>query len=316
MQANSKRRFINVNFTMSYEEYDAGSIMPEYHLHNDYEIYILERGERIVSVDTAGTATSHTTVTPHIAAACLNSSAVETGPLEVCTVAGDSVLFSREEPHKSRGTGGFSGICIHFSERFLRKYFTEVSIAKYMELFTLRKIHLSEKQVSELKKMSDSFLPDTKTNFLRLARVFEILFDAAALDNKDSRQYNSPDGKTSLPIRNRITPGPASSTKKAQLFTYVDENYAYIQNLTELADMFAISESYLYKMFQTEFQMSPKTYINRLKIQNVCNRLKYSDATIRSVAEDHGFESYEHFCRLFKKEMGYTPTEYRNSHLT
>ncbi len=286
---NSKRRFINVDFTMSYEEYDAGFTMPEYHLHNDYEIYILERGERTVTL-ASSPAMSTTSNEPH--------------SVELCTTSGDVVLFERESPHKSRGTSAFSGICIHFSERFLKKYFTEISIVKLMDLFSLRMIHLPPQKVTELKAMTDAFVMDDDSNFLKLAKVFEMLMTA--------ERAVQPHNRTMTTITSPITTA-AHPTKKAQIFTYISENYAHITNLPELAETFEVSESYLYKIFQTEYAMSPKAYINRLRLQNICSRLKYSDATIRSIAENFGFESYEHFCRLFKKEMGCTPSAYRKS---
>ena len=85
----------------------------------------------------------------------------------------------------------------------------------------------------------------------------------------------------------------------------------YIKELKNLAQLFEISERYLFKLYQNQHGMTPKTYINKLKIQNICNRLKYSDAPIKNIAAAYGYESYEHFCRIFKKEMECTPTEYR-----
>lgn len=249
-QMNSRRKFINVNFTMSYEEYEEGFVMPEFHFHNDYEIYILERGNRIVSVNGE----------------------------EITTGAGDAMFFVKEELHKSKGTEGFAGICIHFSERFLKQYFTETAIDKIMEIVSTRKIHLNEKDIELIKKMTMEFVIDEEYNFLKLAKIFEIL--RASLPNSEN---------------NNITqnlPSPSKEKKSTQIFTYVDENYAYIKNLQELADLFEISEGYLFKIFQNKYGMTPKTYINKLKIKNICHSLKYSDATIKSIAAAYGFESY------------------------
>lgn len=264
---NSRRKFINVNFTMSYEEYKEGFIMPEFHFHNDYEMYLLEYGNRIVSI----------------------------ADEEIKTTAGDAVFFAREELHKSRGNDGFGGICVHFSERFLTRYFSNTAISKIMEIIKVRKLHLDENSISLIKKMTDEFVIDDEYNFLRLAKLFEILHE-----NMKSQESKPAEDSRSL--------NPQKST---QLFTYVDENYAYIKDLKELSDLFEISESYLFKLFQKEYGMTPKTYINKLRIQNICSRLKHSNRTIKSIAADYGFDSYEHFCRVFKKEVGICPTEYR-----
>lgn len=40
-------------------------------------------------------------------------------------------------------------------------------------------------------------------------------------------------------------------------------------------------------------------------------RLKYEKKSIKSIALDCGFDSYEHFINVFKKAVGCTPSEYK-----
>lgn len=266
---NSKRRFINVSYTMSYEEHSEGFTMPEFHFHNDYEIYILESGTRTVSI----------------------------GDEEFATGTGDVVLFASTMPHKSRGTGGFSGICIHFSEIYLKRYFTAAAIDRLKGVFEAKLIHISAEKLADIRRITDEFVVDDEDNFLKLARVFEILVEAL---------------KSKLAEIETVSPHEVKlKNKAAEVFEYVDENYAYIKSVAELAEHFEVSESYLFRIFKTKYNMTLKTYINKLRIKNICNRLKYSERAIKALAAEYGFESYEHFCRVFKKEMGCTPTEYR-----
>lgn len=268
---NSKRRFINVNYTMSYEEYDEGFTMPEFHFHNDYEIYILEKGRRIVSV----------------------------GDEELCTGAGDVVFFSSGIPHKSRGTEGFSGICIHFSEIYLKRYFTAAALDRLKGIYEAKRLHISVEKLADIKKMTEEFVTDDEDNFLKLAKVFEILREELKKDFSGKAEVvNKPEAKY--------------KNKAAEVLDYVDENYAYIKSVAELAERFEVSESYLFRIFKDKYSMTLKTYINKLRIKNICNRLKYSDRAIKVLAAEYGFESYEHFCRVFKKEMGCTPADYRS----
>lgn len=267
---NSKRRFINVSYTMSYEEHNEGFMMPEFHFHNDYEIYILESGTRTVSI----------------------------GDEEFATGAGDAVLFASTMPHKSRGTSGFSGICIHFSEIYLKRYFTAAAIDRIKTGFEAEIIHLSADKLADIKQMTEEFVIDDEDNFLKLAKVFEILKEAL---KKDFAEKTGSAESSEVKLKN----------KAAEVFEYVDENYAYIKSVAELAVHFEVSESYLFRIFKAKYDVTLKTYINKLRIKNICNRLKYSDRAIKVLAAEYGFENYEHFCRVFKKEMGCTPTEYR-----
>lgn len=58
--------------------------------------------------------------------------------------------------------------------------------------------------------------------------------------------------------------------------------------------------------------MTPKQYINHLRIKNACHRLRHMDGTVKSVSSECGFDSYEYFVSVFKKIVGCTPTEYRD----
>lgn len=58
-----------------------------------------------------------------------------------------------------------------------------------------------------------------------------------------------------------------------------------------------------------------KTYLNNLRIAEVCRRLSnfedYGNQTIEGIASSVGFRGYSHFCRTFKKVTGLTPGEYQ-----
>lgn len=281
---NTKRRFINVNFTMSYEEHEEGFTMPEFHFHNDYEIYILERGTRIVSI----------------------------GEDTFTTDAGDVVLFGSEVPHKSKGGDGFAGICIHLSERYLKRYFAVEAIERFKKIFDAKMIHISEGSLALIREMTRDFVIEDEDNFYRLARVFEILNDElkAQGDAHSSQDESNTHGLVDAAMSDNIGTIGKRTKKTDEIFTYVEDNYAYIKTMAELAEHFDVSESYLFRIFKQRYDMTPKTYINKLRIKNICKRLKYSEGTIKSVVAEYGFESYEYFSRVFKKEMGCGPREW------
>lgn len=281
---NKKRRFINVNYTMSYEEHEEGFTMPEFHFHNDYEIYILERGTRIVSI----------------------------GEDTFTTGAGDVALFDSEVPHKSKGSEGFAGICIHLSERYLKRYFATEAIERFKRLFNARVIHISEGSLAAIRKMTAEFVDEDEDNFYKLARVFGILNVEikAQGDAHSSQDESNTHGLVDAAMSDNIGTIGKRTKKTDEIFTYVEDNYAYIKTMAELAEHFDVSESYLFRIFKQRYDMTPKTYINKLRIKNICKRLKYSEGTIKSVVAEYGFESYEYFSRVFKKEMGCGPREW------
>ena len=264
----SIRKFIYDEFSISQEQYENGWTMPYPHYHNDYEIYLLESGLRIIKNDGN----------------------------DYVTRAFDAALFSPNIAHCSRGDSPFSGICIHFSQNYLNRHLTAPSRELLLECFNAPVISLSADAVSQIKNYADSFVISAPDNFVILTYILHTL--------------------TTELKKNAHIPTPfktEANTKAEKIFSYVDTNYTSIQTIAQLAESFDASEGYIFKIFHTKYGQTPKAYINELRINHACHRLKNTDTTVLSIATDCGFECYEYFIRLFKKIKKCTPTEYRKN---
>ena len=102
---------------------------------------------------------------------------------------------------------------------------------------------------------------------------------------------------------------------------YVKEAVYFIRNnyfrgitVADIAEHVSVNRSYLYKLFETTFQMSPKEFLTKFQISRAKELLSWSDISIESVARSCGYKDALAFSKVFKKTIGVSPTEYRKNH--
>ena len=77
------------------------------------------------------------------------------------------------------------------------------------------------------------------------------------------------------------------------------------------ADKLCLSSNYFGDMFKKETGKSPQEYIQEKVIELAKERISGTADTVSQIAYSLGFQYPQHFCRLFKKRVGYTPRDYR-----
>jgi AraC-like DNA-binding protein len=81
--------------------------------------------------------------------------------------------------------------------------------------------------------------------------------------------------------------------------------------LAELAAEFHFSENYLIRIFREAMGTTPHAYVGAARIRKAKLLLSSGNVTADRVAYECGFTDYAHFYRIFRKEMGCSPREYR-----
>ncbi|OJU36583.1 MAG: AraC family transcriptional regulator [Bacteroidales bacterium 45-6] len=105
------------------------------------------------------------------------------------------------------------------------------------------------------------------------------------------------------------------SKKKDQvdeLIHYMHENIEQQLTLDQLAKLSGLSASHLSLLFQRKTSCSPLQYLKHLRIQKACQLLDYTDMKIIQISPKVGFGDALYFTRIFKKETGLSPKEYRS----
>ena len=103
------------------------------------------------------------------------------------------------------------------------------------------------------------------------------------------------------------------SLQTVEAMNYVRGHYTDDINVESIADALKINRSYLSKLFKKNTGISLGEYIRKERIKAAANMLEFSDYTASEITEYLHFSSQSHFIQCFKKEMGCTPAQYRNT---
>ncbi|MDF2938099.1 MAG: AraC family transcriptional regulator [Paenibacillaceae bacterium] len=80
----------------------------------------------------------------------------------------------------------------------------------------------------------------------------------------------------------------------------------------EMAAGMNYSESYLRQLFRSYKGCTIPAYRMQVRISLAKDRLAYSDASLKEIAEACGFKTIQHFSRIFKRLEGITPGQWRS----
>ncbi len=86
-----------------------------------------------------------------------------------------------------------------------------------------------------------------------------------------------------------------------------------IVSIDDLADQLYVSKDYLRHLFLEYTNQSPIRHIINTRIENARQLLVRPELTIDQVARKCGFRNLYYFSRLFKRETGHSPSEFRRS---
>jgi len=215
---------------------------------------------------------------------------------------GDFVLIPRNVFHRTDGDGGLRYL-VHFSDSFLRKFFTEDTINGILQKipFLFRgEARVREQLLSVLDAMLAEFRQAEEAqrpqNEMKLSGfVYQLLYTMAYSTNTYVvRAYGD----------ERIT----------KIIQYINENYNRITDIEQIAQYFFISKYHLCRYFRKNLGIPLVAYLNTIKISQACRMLKAGCTNMTQIAIECGFNSSSYFCKVFKNERGISPSEYRKKH--
>lgn len=102
--------------------------------------------------------------------------------------------------------------------------------------------------------------------------------------------------------------------KSCEIMDYINNHYMEQISLKTISKALFLSPPYISKIFKESFQIGVLEYINRLRVQKSIVALRHSNTFIADIAVDCGFTNAKTYSRIFQKEMGLSPTDYRKQH--
>ena len=113
-------------------------------------------------------------------------------------------------------------------------------------------------------------------------------------------QYPKPDSEFTENIQ-RVQPA----------ILYMNEHFKEPIRLEQLAELCCMSPNYFHKIFTQAMHTTPLNYLSLLRLNTALQLLINNKHTVKEIGYELGFADDAYFCRVFKKQYGITPSEYK-----
>lgn len=97
-----------------------------------------------------------------------------------------------------------------------------------------------------------------------------------------------------------------------KMVSFIYQHFAEQISLDEIAASGNVSRSKCCLIFKHYLQQSPVDFLNTFRLKTSCSLLRNTEKNITEIAFSCGFNHLSYFSKLFIKNFGCTPREYRN----
>jgi iron complex transport system substrate-binding protein len=106
----------------------------------------------------------------------------------------------------------------------------------------------------------------------------------------------------------------SSPSLAEQVIRYMTRNYRGLFSVEQLARQMNYTPQYVSRKFKEQIGCSPLDYVIRLRMDLARKLLRDTEATLQEVAAYVGYPDIIYFNRMFKKQTGITPGQYRKKY--
>lgn len=214
---------------------------------------------------------------------------------------GDLVWVPKDVLHRTDGKGA-TRFLLFFKDSFIQRYLSAEAIDRLVS--NKEFVYTPEPTLEdEFRNMFFELLREfNKTkdadggydDFIAARRLSEILYFIYSHEN----QYENMPSKL--------------NDRMHLIIKYINDNFAYELSVQDMADRFGVTKNHFCHLFTQHMGVTFITYLNTVRIKAACDMIKKDQDTILEISSKCGFCSSHYFYRVFKKEKGLSPSEYRH----
>lgn len=216
---------------------------------------------------------------------------------------GDLVLIGSNVPHYWHLRGKSSGLAIqwHFPLQHGIWDFNEAAALRKLEESARKGLHLSGNTAVRVRQLMEGM--HALGGLTRLTSLLTIICTLADASSKDVRALSA------RPFSLSGTDEHQEAIRRA--VSYIIAHFRGPVRLPALLELTGMSRATFSRQFQLHAGRSFSTFLNQVRLQAVCRALRDSNEPITSIALDNGFNQLSFFNRLFRREFGINPSDYR-----
>lgn len=180
--------------------------------------------------------------------------------------------------------------------RYMRSNHAPQESIEKICIYVLKLLEFSNQgyQRERLEELQNLMMKDI-TMSLSEEELFETLLQIFATINNDGQEQSEED-------------------EVERMLEYIDERYLAIESMEEVAEEFGYNYAYLSRMFKKKVGKSMSRYITDKKM-GLAKELLVNKTELRvtEVSDLCGYGDYRYFSRVFKSEVGISPSDYREN---
>lgn len=173
------------------------------------------------------------------------------------------------------------------------------------------KMHLFRYTTERTLFASDHIVFSDKERIASTLHLLNILDKGIFKDDFEKRRHIFKDLMLQYEMENEIV--PCEDPIIEQAITRIKSQFQNKINLDEIGKTSGLSYVQFLRRFKAYCKLTPTEYVTALRLQKAKELLTNTDFQIKRIAYCCGFENEYYFSNFFKKQIGISPTAFRNS---